>query len=59
MAVVISIIFRTSDDYAHYRAQYDFTTRIVSWDTIWTAFSVFVFAFGGHSLVCNFPLVAT
>lgn len=51
MAVVISILFRTSAEYEHYRAELNFDTELVDWNHIWTAFSVFVFAFGGHSLV--------
>eukprot|EP01127_Copromyxa_protea_P002935 TRINITY_DN12847_c0_g1_i1.p1 TRINITY_DN12847_c0_g1~~TRINITY_DN12847_c0_g1_i1.p1 ORF type:complete len:459 (+),score=45.14 TRINITY_DN12847_c0_g1_i1:8-1384(+) len=54
MVVVISVLFKTSDDYVHYRASLDLSTQFVtSWETIWTAFSVFVFAFGGHSLIPN------
>ena len=48
---VVSITFRLSDHYPEKYEEYDFSHAIVNWDTLAEGLTLFVFAFGGHSLV--------
>jgi len=58
VALVISIMFRNSPDYLHYHTRLDFNTKVVEWKSLWSAWSIFVFAFGGHSLLPNIYAVS-
>lgn len=53
-SVTVAILFRLSDEYETSRQEFGFEHTFVNWATLADAIPLFMFTFGGHSLVRSF-----